>query len=98
MRRTLLLLSFVAGMGLTACGGAVYYANVPPPPVRVEAFGPAPAPGYVWINGYWGWRGNNYVWFPGRYVRPPHRNARWVEPRWEHRGGRYEFRRGYWER
>ena len=22
-------------------------------------------PGYVWVNGYWGWRGNAHVWVAG---------------------------------
>ncbi len=45
----------------------------PPPPVaRVEAPGPPPAPGYVWVPGYWDWNGRNYVWINGRYsaIRP----------------------------
>jgi hypothetical protein len=87
----------LAALLITGCGGGVYYATTPPPPVRVEAaFGPAPGPGYVWVNGYWGWRGSAYAWMPGRYVRPPHPHSVWVEPRWERRGERYRFYEGRW--
>jgi hypothetical protein len=95
MKRSLLVATFAA-LTIAGCGGGVYYAAVPPPPVRVEAFGPAPGPGYVWINGYWGWGGSAYAWVPGRYVRPPRARAVWVSPRWEQRGGRYRFREGRW--
>lgn len=95
MKRSLMIAAFAA-LTIAGCGGGVYYATVPPPPVRVEAFGPAPGPGYVWINGYWGWGGSSYAWVPGRYVRPPHAHSVWVAPRWEAHGGRYRFREGRW--
>jgi len=85
-----------SGFAMTACAGGAYYANVPPPPVRVEAYGRAPGPGYVWINGYWGWRGNAYAWVPGSWSRPPRARAVWVAPYWERAGGRYRFREGRW--
>jgi hypothetical protein len=95
MKRSLLIVCFAA-MTMAGCSAGVYYATVPPPAVRVEAFGPAPGPGYVWINGYWGWGGSAYAWVPGRYVRPPRARAVWVAPRWESRGGRYRFHEGRW--
>ena len=98
MRRSILALSF-AVTSLVGCGGggyAYYYASAPPPPLRAEVVGVAPGPGYVWINGYWGSRGGRYEWVGGRYVRPPHRGARWEEPRWERRGDRYHFHDGRW--
>lgn len=97
MRRTILGLAFLAST-LVGCGGGAgyYYASTPPPPLRREVVGVAPGPGYVWINGYWGWRGNSYTWVQGYYARPPRRGARWEEPRWEHDRGRYRFRQGHW--
>jgi hypothetical protein len=95
MKRSLLIAAFAA-FTIVGCGGGVYYAAVPPPPVRYEALGPAPGPGYVWINGYWGWGGSAYAWVPGRYVRPPRPRAVWVAPRWEAHGGRYRFHEGRW--
>ncbi|MBZ5602987.1 MAG: YXWGXW repeat-containing protein [Acidobacteriia bacterium] len=97
MRRSILALA-LAGFSLAACGGGYgyYYANTPPPPMRGEVVGVAPGPGYVWVNGYWGWRGNAYSWVPGYYARPPHAHAVWVSPRWDRDRGRYRFREGHW--
>jgi hypothetical protein len=68
------LLPSVLGLAsLTGCYsgyGYSYYAPVAPPPVRVETYAYAPGPGYVWINGYWGYRNNAYAWNPGRWERP----------------------------
>jgi hypothetical protein len=90
-----LILVFSA-FSTVGCAGGVYYANVPPPPVRVETYGPAPGPGYVWINGYWGWRGNTHVWVGGNWARPPRARAVWVAPYWERAGSRYRFHEGRW--
>src|SRR5262249_28548 len=92
-----LLISALAATMMTGCGvGVGYYAAVPPPPIRVETYGPAPGAGYIWTNGYWDYRGGNCASVGGRWQRPPRARAVWVEPRWEHRGGRYYMRRGYW--
>lgn len=94
MKRAALVLMVSA---LTACGGgAFYYSNVPPPPLRAEVVGVAPGPGYVWVGGYWGFRGGGTVWVPGRWVVPPHRHAVWVAPRWERAGNRYRYHEGHW--
>jgi hypothetical protein len=97
MKKSMLALAF-ATVALIGCGGGggYYYASTPPPPLRYESIGVAPGPGYVWLNGYWGWRGNRYVWVPGYYARPPRHRAVWVEPRWERYNGRYRFREGHW--
>jgi len=96
MKRTGLLALMLAGISLSACGGYAAYATVPPPPLRVERYGAAPGPGYIWVNGYWGYRGNSYVWVPGSWGRPPRGRREWEEGRWERRGGRYYFTRGHW--
>jgi hypothetical protein len=95
MRRGLLALVFAAS-SMIGCAGGVVYATAPPPPIRAEAFGAAPGPGFVWVTGYWGWRGGNYAWVPGSWARPPRAHAAWVAPYWEHRGGRYRFHEGRW--
>lgn len=96
MKRTWLVAPVRAAFSMVACGSAVYYANVPPPPMRAEFVGAAPGPGFVWVNGYWGWRGNAHVWVAGSWMRPPHPRAVWIAPRWEGRGGRYYFHEGRW--
>ena len=83
MKRTWLLAPVLAAFSMAACGGAVYYASVPPPPLRAEYVGVAPGPGHVWVNGYWGWRGNAHVWVAGSWMRagrdPPARRN-WERP------------------
>jgi len=97
MKQSALLLMFAAFSMIGCAGGGVaYYANTPPPPVRVEAYGVAPGPGFVWAPGYWGWRGNSYVWIGGSWVRPPRAGVRWVSPYWESYHGRYRFHEGRW--
>jgi hypothetical protein len=56
----------------------------------------APGPGYVWTDGYWDWRGRNWVWIDGRWLRPPHRRAVWVPGTWVEDHHRWRFRHGYW--
>ncbi len=78
-------------------GGYVgYEARIPPPPLRVETYGPTPGPGYIWIKGYWGYSGGNYVWQGGRWEQPPRGRRQWEEGRWERRGDRYRWRDGRW--
>lgn len=95
------LLGLMGGV-LTAvgCGGGPgyvgIYARTAPPPIRVESRGPAPGQGYVWINGYWGYRGNDYVWTAGRWERPPRGRRRWEDGRWDRRGDRYVWHDGRW--
>jgi hypothetical protein len=97
MKRYALIAVFSAITVVSCAGGGVaYYANVPPPPIRVEAYGVAPGPGCVWVNGYWGWRGGAYAWNGGSWVRPPRARAVWVAPRWEGYRGRYRFHEGRW--
>jgi hypothetical protein len=94
-----ILLALLAGTLLSAgCGGAYvgFYAPGPPPPIRVETYGPAPGPGYVWVNGYWGYRGGRYEWVGGRWDRPPQGRRAWVAGRWEHHGSQYRWRDGRW--
>jgi hypothetical protein len=99
-RKTLLWVPLLAALSLPACavragygGGDGSYA--PPPPV-VETYGAAPGAGFVWVNGYYNWGGSRYAWVPGRWQRPPRRNAHWESARWENHGGRYRFRQGHW--
>ena len=88
------------GTFLVACGpgygGGGYYARYAPPAPRYGVVGIAPGPGYVWTNGYWNWRGRDWGWVEGRWVRPPRSHARWVQPEWRHEGNGWRLHRGYW--
>lgn len=96
MKRWLLGITFVTFSMVGCAGGATYYATVPPPPLRAEAYGVAPGPGYVWVGGYWGWGGGRYVWTRGYWGRPPRPRAVWAPGYWERYHDRYRFRAGRW--
>jgi hypothetical protein len=68
----------------------------PPPPESDVTIGVAPAPGFVWIGGFWGWGPHGWVWTHGYWGRPPHRGMRWYGPHYEFRGGRHVWVRGGW--
>ena len=61
----LLVITLLTALALGGCVVAEpqgpYYASevvtLAPPPPREEIIGVAPAVGYVWIGGYWGWTG-----------------------------------------
>jgi len=98
MKRQLLAAGFViAGTLLSGCAanGAVVVRFAPPPP-RYAVVGVAPGPGYVWTEGFYDYRGGNYVWSAGRWMHPPRPHAVWVPGSWSQGRRGYEFRRGYW--
>jgi hypothetical protein len=69
----------------------------PPPADQVDTVvGVAPAPGFVWVGGFYGWGGGRWVWHAGYWGRPPHPGAVWVHPYYAYRGGRHYYVRGYW--
>ena len=96
MKRTLWLAPVLALISLVGCAArAGYYVAGPPPPPVVGVVGYAPGPGYLWIEGFWDWRGR-YVWVPGYWARPPHPHAVWVLEGGYYNHGRYYHRRGHW--
>jgi len=50
--------ALLAGLAVPALArtNVDFYVNVAPPPVRYEV-APAPRAGYVWVPGFWDWRG-----------------------------------------
>ncbi len=100
MKRWMLAVPVLLAGLATGCAGSYHYGYVgmAPPPPRYEAYGYAPGPGYVWINGYWGYGGGRYNWVPGRWARPPHARDRWEAGRWEHTRQGYRYYEGRWRR
>jgi hypothetical protein len=78
-----------------------YYGDdtvmVAPPPAQVEVVGAAPAPGYIWIGGYWDWVGARHVWVPGRW-EAGRAGYHWVPHHWVPYRGGWRLARGHWER
>jgi hypothetical protein len=93
-------------LALTLGGCVVYPARVgyagdvvvaaPPAPI-VEAYGVPPAPGYVWIGGYWNWVGGRHVWVGGHWEAPRPGHV-WVAHTWVREGGGWRMAPGHWER
>lgn len=88
------LLSLAVGTGMAQAGDIV--VRIAPPRAVVEHRGRAPGRDYVWLPGFYRWGGSRYEWERGRWERPPRRDARWVAPRWRHRGHDYVFAEGHW--
>jgi hypothetical protein len=70
--------------------------GVPPPPLPVYVQPAIPAPGYIWVPGYWAWDGDDYYWVPGTWVMPPYVGALWTPGYWGWVGTAYIFHVGYW--
>ncbi len=79
-----------------AAAQAVFQVQVAPPAPRYEAI-PPPRGGYVWVPGYWDWRGNRHFWRAGYWerARPGYHYA---PARWVQVGNHWEMHRGYWGR
>ena len=72
------------------------HVGVAPPEARYEAV-PPPRHGYVWAPGYWAWNGHKHVWKSGHWVKERH-GHHYVAENWEHRGDRWYFHNGHWDR
>jgi hypothetical protein len=97
-RRNWLALPILAlGLG-TACAArtGVVVRVGPPAPRAVGVIGVAPGPRHAWVDGYWAWRGNRYVWIPGRWRKIPRGRSAWVPGYWTPRGGGWVWIEGYW--
>ncbi|HEX8726337.1 MAG TPA: hypothetical protein VF737_13200 [Gemmatimonadaceae bacterium] len=77
-------------------GTVVVYANREPPHDRIEKPAPQHDPGTVWVGGRWVWQNNNYVWTPGRWMRPQAGFRTWVPGHWAHEAQGWYYVEGYW--
>jgi hypothetical protein len=85
-RKTLLAAAFAASLlGFGAAAQAQSFnavVSVAPPPPRHEVL-PDARPGWVWAPGHYEYRGNEYAWIDGRWMRDragyEYREARWVQ-------------------
>jgi len=96
MLKKIALAAMFALTFLPAVSYAQIFVRIGPPPPIVERRPPPPDRGYVWVDGYHRWDGNQYVWTTGRWDRPPHEGQRWVAHRWVRRGDHWEMREGHW--
>ena len=98
-RKTLLSAAFATalmGFGAAAQAQSLTVRIAPPAP-RHEVV-PVARAGHVWVRGHYQWRGNQYAWVPGHFVRA---RAGYVyrEPHWVQRANGTWFMVGNtWER
>jgi hypothetical protein len=85
------------GVSLSPYGANVYTSIAPPAPL-LEVAPPAPGLGYAWINGYWGWGGDQYVWNRGYWAQPPGPGYGWQPFGWVPYANGYRFVPGRWYR
>lgn len=69
---------------------------LPPPELPMYEQPPIPAPGYMWIPGYWAGGPTGYFWVPGTWVLPPAVGLLWTPGYWSWRDGIYVWNAGYW--
>lgn len=72
-------------------------ATMAPPAMQAEVQTAMPGQGFVWVPGYWRWRGNRYVWRAGAWKRPQHPNHQWVPGQWQAVGNQFVWVRGHWD-
>ena len=61
------LVASIAGVAVPQASADVYVRVAPPAP-RMEVM-PESRRGYVWVPGYWDYRGHRHVWVAGTWMR-----------------------------
>ncbi len=93
---TSLALASTSGCVLRAhgrIGGPVIYVEEEPPPPRVWITDTRP--GYIFIQGRWDRRGNQWAWRDGYWDRQ-RTGQYWEDGRWDRRGNRHVWVEGNW--
>lgn len=88
-----LLLSSATSMAFVTVGLSITLA---PPALPIYEQPAIPAPGYLWVPGYWAWSDDGYYWVPGTWVMPPQVGYLWTPGYWGWVNGRYVWNPGYW--
>ena len=99
MTRKLLLATaatLALASALPASARTEVFVNVAPPAPVVEVV-PAPRAGWVWVPGFWEWRGHRHFWVRGHWEHARH-GYYYAPARWVQRGDRWEFSHGRWLR
>jgi hypothetical protein len=86
----------LARLGRLRCGELEYLANAPPDP-KAEAKTPCPAPGHIWVAGYWDYIDGHHVWRDGRWVQGKI-GYEYIRARYEFDGKAWQFHIPHWHR
>ncbi len=97
IKKTIIAVIFAASLGSVATlASAAIIMQVAPPPPRVEIV-PAHRPGYVWVDGHWGWRNHQHQWVQGKWIRN-RQGYYYNQPVWVERDDRWHYQSGNWRR
>ena len=76
-------------------GGYDTMIRIAPPEPRYERV-PRARSGYVWVPGYWNWRGHRHEWVRGTWMRERPGYV-YQQPRWIQRDGQWYMEQGRWD-
>ncbi len=71
-------------------------APMAPPAEPVYEVDAGERPGYIHVNGYWKWTGDNFMWMPSRWLEE-REGFVWVADSWAQRGKKWHLNPGHWE-
>jgi hypothetical protein len=71
--------------------------NQPPTEMKPETKPAPPAPGHIWVAGYWDYIGGHHVWREGRWVKAL-AGYEYVRARYEWDGRSWQFHVPHWHR
>ena len=72
-------------------------APYPPPPERAEIPPSPPSTDALWQGGHWSWKGVNYIWIRGSYLRRPTPTANWMPGYWDQDPCGWIWTDGHWQ-
>ncbi|HWQ93760.1 MAG TPA: YXWGXW repeat-containing protein [Clostridia bacterium] len=75
--------------------GPVLVAEAPPT-AQIETPTEAPSQAHVWVEGYWVYQNDRYIWIPGHWELRPRPNAVWVPGSWSNKSGGWLWTPGHW--
>src|SRR5713226_4116458 len=88
------LLAIPASFGAQVAVGVSVRFGPPILPVYVQPV--CPAPGFIWVPGYWAYGPDGYFWVPGTWVEPPEVGLLWTPGYWGWADDFYVWHVGYW--
>jgi WXXGXW repeat (2 copies) len=94
--RALVALLLLAALPLVSAAAVVISVGFAPPALPLYVPPPIPAPGYLWVPGYWAWSPGGYYWVPGTWALAPAPGLLWTPGYWGWAGGAYLWHAGYW--
>jgi hypothetical protein len=68
-----------------------------PPEPKAEVKTPCPAPGQIWVAGYWDYIGGHHVWRDGRWVQGKV-GYEYVRARYDFDGKAWQFHVPHWHK